>query len=141
MRDSTERADAVSDGATLTITEVSSRTGVSSYTLRYYEKAGLLDGIHRSNGGQRRRYAAADLDWLAFLLRLRDTGMSVANMLRFAELRRAGSSTVAARLALLSGHRAEVESRIRSLRTNARALDQKIEFYDALLQSQSETET
>ena len=45
----------------------------------------------RSAGGQR-RYAASDLDWLAFLLRLRATGMSIADMRHFTDLRRSGDA-------------------------------------------------
>ncbi len=54
----------------LPIAEVARRTGLSKDTLRYYEKAGLIEAVKRSSGGQR-RYAANDLDWLTFLLRLR----------------------------------------------------------------------
>lgn len=73
----------------LPIAAVAQRTGLSAHTLRYYEKAGLVESVGRNAGGQR-RYAAADLEWLMFLLRLRTTGMSIADMQRFAELRRAG---------------------------------------------------
>ncbi|MCW2915665.1 MAG: putative MerR-family transcriptional regulator [Actinomycetia bacterium] len=76
---------------TLTITEVSERARLSPDTLRYYEKAGLIDRVGRSAGNQR-RYAAADLAWLEFLLRLRDPGMSIADMQRFAGLRRGGAA-------------------------------------------------
>ncbi len=118
---------------TLTITEVTARTGLSPDTLRYYEKAGLIDPISRSAGGQR-RYAAADMDWIAFLLRLRDTGMSIADMQRFAELRRAGAATVADRLELLREHRARLAEHIRRLQVNGRALDDKITHYEKLLE-------
>ncbi|HEY7488148.1 MAG TPA: MerR family transcriptional regulator [Streptosporangiaceae bacterium] len=117
---------------TLTITEVAARTGLSPDTLRYYEKAGLIDPIGRSAGGQR-RYAAADMDWIAFLLRLRDTGMSIADMQRFAELRRAGNASVADRLELLREHRARLTERIRRLQANGRALDEKITHYEKQL--------
>jgi DNA-binding transcriptional MerR regulator len=118
--------------ATLTITEVADRTGLSPDTLRYYEKAGLISPVSRSAGGQR-RYAAADLAWIEFLLRLRDTGMSIADMQRFADLRRQGDATVADRLELLREHRARLAERIRDLRTNGRALDDKINHYEHLL--------
>ena len=95
-------------GAGLPIAEVVERTGLSRDTLRYYEKAGLIDAVDRSSGGQR-RYASADLAWLEFLLRLRATGMSIADMQRFAELRRGGDRTIADRLTLLWEHRIGVE--------------------------------
>jgi len=69
--------------AGLAIAEVVERTGLSRDTLRYYEKAGLIDAVDRSRGGQR-RYVSGDLAWLEFLLRLRATGMSIADMQRFA---------------------------------------------------------
>ena len=36
-----------------TIKEVSEKTGISSYVLRYYEKEGLLPPVSRSKGGIR----------------------------------------------------------------------------------------
>lgn len=100
---------------TLTTTEVAATTGLSADTLRYYEKAGLIDPIGRSAGGQR-RYAGTSLNWIAFLMRLRRTGMSIADMQRFAELRRGGEATVAARLELLRTHQARLAERIFQLR-------------------------
>jgi DNA-binding transcriptional MerR regulator len=116
----------------LTIAEASARTGLSVHTLRYYERVGLVDGVARSAAG-RRRYAAADLDWLAFLLRLRGTGMSIAGMQRFAALRRGGPATIAKRLELLRSHMAQVNDRIGLLRANATTLEQKIALYESLL--------
>jgi DNA-binding transcriptional MerR regulator len=118
---------------TLTITEVAGTTGLSPDTLRYYEKAGLISPVGRSSGGQR-RYAAADLAWIEFLLRLRDTGMSIAGMQQFAGLRRGGDSTVPGRLALLREHRARLIARIRRLQESGRALDDKISHYEQLLE-------
>ncbi len=63
----------------LTIAQVSEITRLSADTLRYYEKAGLIERVGRTTGNQR-RYASADLAWLEFLLRLRETGMSIDAM-------------------------------------------------------------
>ncbi|MEU5086775.1 MerR family transcriptional regulator [Streptomyces sp. NPDC021356] len=117
---------------TLTIAQVAERTGLSHDTLRYYERAGLIERVGRSTGNQR-RYEAADLAWLEFLLRLRETGMSIAGMQRFARLRAGGDATVADRLALLREHRAELAARMRALRRSAGALDDKIDHYERLL--------
>ena len=73
----------------LTIAEVAERTGLTAHTLRYYERIGLIAAVSRAPGGQR-RYASADLDWLAFLLRLRETGMPIQGMQAFARLRSQG---------------------------------------------------
>jgi DNA-binding transcriptional MerR regulator len=117
---------------TLTIAQVVERTGLSHDTLRYYEKAGLIERVGRTTGNQR-RYEAADLAWLEFLIRLRETGMSIADMQRFAELRARGDITVADRLGMLREHRADLADRIRALRRNAAALDDKIDHYERLL--------
>ena len=53
--------------------------------------AGLIERVGRTTGNQR-RYDAADLAWLEFLLRLRETGMSIADMQRFAQLRAEGNA-------------------------------------------------
>ncbi|MFD7865162.1 MerR family transcriptional regulator [Streptomyces sp. NPDC057682] len=124
---------------TLTIAQVAERTGLSHDTLRYYERAGLIDRVGRTTGNQR-RYAAADLAWLEFLIRLRETGMSISDMQQYARLRAAGDTTVAARLTMLRDHRHELAERIRTLRRNAAALDTKITHYEQLLDQQPETD-
>ena len=124
----------------LAIAEVAARTGLSKDTLRYYEKAGLIEAIDRSGGGQR-RYAAGDLAWLEFLLRLRATGMSIADMQRFAELRRGGDSTVADRLALLHEHRVTVERHVADLQNHLASLTEKINHYEGLLHERAGTDT
>jgi DNA-binding transcriptional MerR regulator len=41
-------------GAMLTITGAAQASGVSTHTLRYYERAGLLETIDRNGSGHRR---------------------------------------------------------------------------------------
>ena len=121
--------------ATLTIAEIAARTGLSADTLRYYEKADLISPVARSAGG-RRRYAAGDLAWIEFLLRLRETGMPIAGMRRFARLRRGGQATLGERLALLREHRQRLTDHIRRLQASGDALDEKISHYQTLLEDQ-----
>ena len=71
----------------LSIDEVARRTGLTAHTLRYYERIGLIAPVGRAEGGQR-RYAAADLAWIDFLLRLRTTRMPISQMQTFATHRR-----------------------------------------------------
>lgn len=123
----------------LPIAEVAERTGLSRDTLRYYEKAGLIKAVGRASGGQR-RYAATDLDWLAFLLRLRATGMSITDMQQFAELRRAGETSVPERVERLTRHREDVERHIAALQGHLGALQAKIDHYQRLLDQQPRTE-
>ena len=115
----------------LTIAEVAQRTGLTAHTLRYYERIGLIAAVTRASGGQR-RYARADMDWLAFLLRLRETGMSIQGMQAFAGLRSQGDASVAERREMLEQHLAEVQARVRALQQSMRALTAKIAHYRAV---------
>ena len=124
------------DGA-LPLAAVTARTGLSATTLRYYEKEGLLPPVPRAPGGQR-RYRQVDLDRLSLLLRLRATGMSVATMRRFAELRRAGEPGRPGRLAVLLEHRAAVRRRVDLLRENLVVIDAKIDRHRRILRQRGD---
>lgn len=115
----------------LTVTEVAQQTGLSAHTLRYYERVGLLGPVARGEDGHR-RYAEADLAWLAFLLRLRTTGMAIRDMQRFAALRREGDATIGSRRELLEHHRDEVLARVEELQADLRSITDKITHYERL---------
>jgi DNA-binding transcriptional MerR regulator len=115
----------------LAIGDFSRLTGLSADTLRYYERVGLINPIERAPGGQR-RYSSDDAAWVEFLTRLRATGMSIARMRRFAELRRAGAETVRERRELLEAHRCDVETRQTLLADNLGVIAAKIEHYRTL---------
>ncbi|ABK08595.1 MerR family transcriptional regulator [Burkholderia orbicola] len=114
----------------LTIGQVAELTGVSTHTLRYYEQAGLLRAISRTAAGHR-LYAPADLDWLAFVMRLKATGMPIAQMQAFAVLREQGESTFGARRDLLVAHRDAVRAHIAELQASLDAIGDKIAYYEA----------
>ncbi|MER6458603.1 MerR family transcriptional regulator [Streptomyces sp900105245] len=111
-----------------TISEVVAFTGLTAHTLRWYERIGLMPHVDRSHTGQR-RYSNRDLDWLDFVGKLRLTGMPVADMVRYAELVRAGESTYAERRELLESTREDVLARIAELHDTLGVLDRKISFY------------
>ncbi|MEV7685394.1 MerR family transcriptional regulator [Streptomyces bungoensis] len=111
-----------------TISEVVAFTGLTAHTLRWYERIGLMPHIDRSHTGQR-RYSNRDLDWLAFVTKLRLTGMPVADMVRYAELVREGDHTFGERRELLESTRRDVVNRIAELHDTLAVLDLKIGFY------------
>ncbi|MEV7419479.1 MerR family transcriptional regulator [Streptomyces sp. NPDC089919] len=111
-----------------TISEVAERTGLTAHTLRWYERIGLMPHVDRSHSGQR-RFSDKDLDWLAFVGKLRATGMAVADMVRYAELVREGAHTVDERRELLERTRREVAARIDELTDALAVLDYKIGIY------------
>ena len=114
--------------ATLTISDAARASGVSAHTLRYYERAGLLDPIDRGAGGHR-RYAEEDLVRIQFLSKLRSTGMPIRQVRAYADLMRGGDETHEARLALLQEHREAVRARLAETERNLELIDRKIDFY------------
>jgi DNA-binding transcriptional MerR regulator len=110
--------------------EAAERTGLSIDTLRYYERIGLLPAVPRTVGG-RRRYRERDLDTLGLLNCLRDTGMPIREMQRFAALLAAGDSTVPERIALLEEHRDTARRRIAQLQEQLERIERKIAHYEA----------
>ncbi|MFM0042813.1 MerR family transcriptional regulator [Paraburkholderia sediminicola] len=113
----------------LTIGEVAGTIGVSTHTLRYYEQAGLIRAVGRTQAGHR-LYSPADLDWLQFLMRLKATGMPIAGMQAFAVLRADGQPTVGERRDMLVAHRDTVLARIAELQSNLGAIIDKIAYYE-----------
>ncbi|ARF55425.1 MerR family transcriptional regulator [Streptomyces gilvosporeus] len=111
-----------------TISEVAAYTGLSAPTLRWYEEIGLMPHVARSHTGQR-IFGNRDLDWLAFVRRLRLTGMAVADMVHFAELVRRGEVTFVERRQILEQTRRDVVARMAELQDTLVVLDAKIDFY------------
>ena len=112
----------------LTVAEAAQAAGLSPHTLRYYERAGLLEPVSR-NGSGHRRYKAADLERINFLTKLRGTGMPVRDVRRYAELMRGGEATNEQRLALLEAHRETVVAKLEATAKNLELIDWKINFY------------
>lgn len=112
----------------LTVSEVAERIGLSTDTLRWYERIGLLERVGRDSSGHR-RYTAGDVEWLLLLIRLRATGMSVRDMKRYAELVREGEHTEPERLALLEAHRDGVVAHIAELQRHLAVIEHKVRAY------------
>lgn len=112
-----------------TIAEAAQASGISAHTLRYYERAGLIDGVDRAASGHR-RYSEADLAWINVLQRLRATGMPIRSIRRYAELVQANDGNEAERLALLKRHQAAVRAQLAEVRDHLAFIDQKITTYE-----------
>ncbi len=113
----------------LTIAEVADLVGVSTHTLRYYEREGLLLQPVGRASSTHRRYTDADVGWLQFLTKLRLTAMPIARIKEYAELVRRGEDTEQARLELLLHHRATVLAQLDEMTKSLAAIDFKIATY------------
>ncbi|MFJ9813207.1 MerR family transcriptional regulator [Streptomyces sp. NPDC101158] len=113
----------------LSIGEVAERTGLSVHALRFYEREGLLVGPVKRTSGGRRRYTSPDVDWLLICVRLRESGMPLSDLKRFAELVRQGPGNEEERLGLLDAHRLRVDAQIRALEECRSVIAWKVGVY------------
>ena len=115
--------------APYSVQEAANKAGVSAHTLRYYERAGLLDPVIRVGAGKHRRYGQGDLLRLEFLKRMRATGMPIQTMRRYVGLLAGGDETLEERKRILQIHRAKVCAHIAEQEDHLRVLDYKIANY------------
>ena len=110
-------------------------TGLSTHTLRYYERIGLIHPIDREQN-TRRCYTADDVGWIDFLLKLRATGMSIKDMQRYAALQRKGDVTLPQRVEMLKALKASVEARMDELNEHLKLVNYKIDVYQKIVEEQ-----
>jgi DNA-binding transcriptional MerR regulator len=119
----------------LTIAEAAARTGLTTHTLRYYERDGLmLRAVERAASGHR-RYDERDLVWIDLITKLRATGMPISDVRRYAALVRDGGGNEAERLELLRDHRGRVLAQLAEVQEHLGAIDRKIGIYAEKLTS------
>jgi DNA-binding transcriptional MerR regulator len=119
------------DRVTWTIAEVAERTGLTTHTLRYYERTGLLGGVPRAQSGHR-RYGEPELRLLRFITKLRQTGMPIRRIREYVRLIGRGDASAPQRRAILEEHRRDVAARLEDLRGALDAIDAKIRLYATL---------
>ena len=108
---------------------LSKRSGKSVHTLRYYEAQRLMPTVGRDGSGQR-EYTDLHLSWLDLLDRLRESGMSIADMRAFTALISEGDSTVRRRRVFLRAHREKVALKVKALEKCLEHIDYKLASYD-----------
>lgn len=104
------------------------RCGMTTHTLRYYERVGLIRPVGRAHNGHR-RYSVADEAWLHFLHCMRATSMPIRAMQRYAQLRELGDATSLERRKILEDHRAAIAAQITELQRAHALLTHKITNY------------
>lgn len=111
----------------MTIAEVADLLDISAHTLRYYERAGLVE-VSRDGIGHR-VYDAHAVRRLVFLTRMRLSGMPMRDLQHYIALVDEGDGTVPERLDMLIEHRDTIRRRIRELTLSLAATEFKIVTY------------
>ncbi len=104
------------------------RCSMTTHTLRYYERVGLIQPVGRARNGHR-RYSDADEAWLKFLHCMRGTNMPIREMQRYAVLRERGTDTSLERRKILEEHQATIAAQIAALEKAHALLTHKIANY------------
>lgn len=131
------------------ISEISKLTGITAYTLRYYEKMGLLPNPYRLDGKPNgvRRYNDQDLRFIQFIYGLKQTGMKLKDITLFAEdgclLTQNDQEiediqgTLHKRIEILDKHINLLEQQMKQLENVKTLAHEKRTFYSAMLNKQA----
>ena len=111
------------------IAEVSERYGLSTDTLRYYERVGLIPPVNRNDNGIR-DYNELDLRRVDFIKCMRSAGLPVEILIEYVALVQQGDKTIEARKDILIEQRTLLVDRMNEMQKTLDILEHKIEVYE-----------
>ncbi len=114
------------------IAEVSERQGLSSDTLRYYERIGLIPPVTRNESGIR-DYREIDEKRVEFIKCMRSAGLPIEVLIDYVGLVQQGDQTLEARKEILQEQRALLKIRMQTMQQTLEILDHKIELYEQMV--------
>jgi len=116
----------------MTIAEVAEKYGLTTDTLRYYERIGLLAPVSRTKGGIR-NYSENDCQAVEFIKCMRTAGVSVEALIEYVSLLHKGKKTRKVRIEILNKERELLKVRIAEMQEALKKLNYKIENYDNII--------
>jgi DNA-binding transcriptional MerR regulator len=120
------------------ISEVSQQSGISSDTLRYYERIGLIPPVNRNESGIR-DYSELDVRRVEFIKCMRSAGLPIEVLIEYYGLVQEGDQTIEARKAILVEQRTQLTTRMEELQKTLDLLNYKIGMYEnALVEKEQE---
>jgi DNA-binding transcriptional MerR regulator len=120
------------------ITEVSERYSISSDTLRYYERIGLIPPVNRNKSGIR-DYSETDVKRVEFIKCMRSAGLPIEVLVEYIGLVQQGNATIDARKEILKEQRDLLIARMKEMQETLDLLDYKISVYEnAVLKKEKE---
>jgi len=116
-----------------TIGAFSKKVDLSIDTLRYYEKEKLI--LPKRNEINRRVYDEGDLVWIEFIKKLKQTGMPIKDIKKYATLRYQGDQTIEERIELLYGQHKILLEQKSEIEQHLGFLMDKIAVYNEMLKN------
>lgn len=117
----------------MTIREIAAKTNMSTDTLRYYGRIGLLPPVPRNAAGIR-NYDEYFVNFINFIKKLKASGMSLEHIIDYIRLAEMGDATIQERKKLLAEARETLLDKINSLQLVAELADYQLRNYENLLQ-------
>ena len=111
------------------IMEVSKQHSISSDTLRYYERIGLIPPVNRNESGIR-DYNDLDIRRVEFIKCMRSAGLPIEVLIEYIALVQKGDKTIEARRDILIEQRELLVARMKEMQKTLDILDHKIEVYE-----------
>jgi DNA-binding transcriptional MerR regulator len=116
----------------MTIGEVAEKYGLSTDTLRYYERIGLIPPVQRNKYGNR-DYSETDCQWAQMIKCLRSAGITIEFIMEFVRLLHQGEQTRQRRKQILQEQRDLLTQRIAEMQETLAILNTKLANYDTAL--------
>lgn len=110
------------------VKKVSEMTGLSAYTIRYYDNAELIPGLDRTEGNAR-LFSDYALSWLHLVHCLRTTGLPVEQVRHYIRLCQKGDSTIRERGEMIFRQKKVLQQQIRELQRQMEVLKYKENYY------------
>ncbi|MGN7413200.1 MerR family transcriptional regulator [Paenibacillus sp. SAF-068] len=120
-----------------TIGQIAEKMNISAYTLRYYEREGLLPFVKRNQNGIR-VFDEADLEFLHVIYCLKNTGMSIKDIRTFIDWTKEGDSSIQKRFEMFGQRKEEVERQIEELQVYRECIEFKYNYYKRALEAGTE---
>lgn len=120
-----------------TISEIAKLMGVSTHTLRYYDKEGLFPNVKRVNGI--RIFEDKDFEWLRVLNCLRNINMPIKKMKEYVELCQQGDASLKDRLKMIEEQEESINAQIKTLEYYKQEIDFKKKYYEEAIKAGSES--
>lgn len=120
-----------------TISEISNKMNLTPYTLRYYDKEGLLPFVEKGPNG-RRIFKESDLDWLVVIECLKSSGMPIKDIKIFIDWCMEGDSTLQQRYDMFVDQKRIIEEHIAELQKTMSIVDYKCWYYKTALDAGTE---
>ncbi|WP_042147823.1 MerR family transcriptional regulator [Paucisalibacillus sp. EB02] len=122
---------------TYSISEVAKELNLTVYTLRYYDKEGLMPFVERKPSGTR-LFKESDIEALKVIECLKSTGMPIKEIKVFIDWCSDGDFTLQQRYDMFVERKAVVEAQLEELNKTMELINHKCQYYKTALDAGTE---